>query len=385
MRWEFAAGVFVVIAATGVHAEDLTYRGWAGAADYNGGQFVACHLDSPPAVSEPHDQIRIAASSSSQYVIQFAAYFGNPQPAPGQTANVGLAVANGENVYSEAWSGAAYGYRASVLSTGQAADGRPFARMLLGINADDAVNAHLKDARFLKVFWQVPVQNFPDLNFSSIDLRHRSSSDANAALDANDTFGAIGTVIACARSHAAVANAPGWSSAPSGSNLPGGANAPGGAKAPASPGGAGNNAPAPGHVCATPNVAGTARIAFGLMYISPQILNALRVQQNDLADAFTLRDIADGPLDGRKQSCSGTINLVKEWFDAKGQAADPGQLGWAERGALVLMAAAFAAHPDGLPLTYTVDASNSERITVSVQNPITLASWTMPCYQCGGW
>lgn len=201
----------VAFASTGARAEDLSYHGWTGSADYSNNQFIGCHLDSPPAISETHEQIRIAAEDTRRFVIQFAMRFENPQPAPGRTTTVELGLVNGEDVLS-GWTSGGYTYQTGVLSNGQTPDGKPFSRIQLAINAnDDKLISRLKDAKRLKVFWPAKIQGLADINFSVIDLRHRSLSDPKTwlgVLDTNDTYGAIQAVIACVRAHGGVASTP---------------------------------------------------------------------------------------------------------------------------------------------------------------------------------
>jgi len=163
----------VAFASTGARAEDLSYHGWNGFADYSNNHFIGCHLDSPPAISDSHDQIRVAAEDTNRFVIEFATRFGNPQPAPGLTTNVEIGLVNGEDVFS-GWSSGGYTYQAGVLSNGQTPDGKPFSRVQLAINTGDEIVGRLKDAKRLKVFWPTTLQNVPDLNFSIFELRHRS-------------------------------------------------------------------------------------------------------------------------------------------------------------------------------------------------------------------
>jgi hypothetical protein len=206
------AACFLVVAcaSTGARAEDLSYHGWSGSADYDSNRFIGCHLDSPPSISDSHDRIRVAAEDSNRFAIEFAARFKNPQPAPGQTTTVELGLVNGENVLS-GWSSGGYTYRTGVLSNSQTPDGKPFSRIQMVVNTGDEVVSRLKDAKLLKVFWPTTMQNFPDLNFSIFELRHRSLSDPKTwlgVLDTNDTYGAIQAVIACVRAHGTVAGTP---------------------------------------------------------------------------------------------------------------------------------------------------------------------------------
>lgn len=356
--------VAVAVASTVVRAEDLSYHGWTGSGDYDNNQFNGCHLDSPSAVSEPHDQIRVFAENTKHFVIQFDTHFDNQQPAPGQTAIVELALVNGDNIYTDDWSSGGYRYQTGVVGNGQTTDGKSVTRMQLAVNTNDEINSHLKDAKWLKVFWPTTIQGLSDITFSIIDLRHRSLSAPKTLLgilDTNDTYGAIQSVIACVREHAGVAITP---TAANGSS---------------------DVKASLGQACSATAVARTARVAFAKMYISPQVMNELKVEESELANGFTLRNIVEGAVGGHKQSCVGTINLVPGWFDAKGQSVSTERIGVAEGAGLVLMAAGFAAHPDGLQIKYTVDASNPDNATVTVQNPITLESWTLLCGQCGGW
>jgi hypothetical protein len=197
-------------AAIEVRAEEISYHGWSGSADFTNDRFIGCHLDSPPAISDSQDRIRVAADSTKLFVIEFATRFENPQPAPGRTATVGLGLVNGEDILS-GWTSGGYTYKIGVLSNGQTPDGKPFARIQLAINTGDEIVARLKDAKRLKVFWPTAVQNFPDLNFSVLELRHRLLSEPKTwlgVLDTNDTYGAIHAVIACVGAHSNVADRP---------------------------------------------------------------------------------------------------------------------------------------------------------------------------------
>ncbi len=160
----------VAFASAGARAEDLSYHGWSGSADYSNNHFIGCHLDSPPAISDANDRIRVVAEDTGRFFIEFATSFENPQPAPGRTTAVELGLVNGEDVFS-GWSSSGYTYPTRVLSSGQAPDGKPFSRILLAINTGDEMLSRLKDAKRLKVFWPTTVQNFPDLNFSIFELR----------------------------------------------------------------------------------------------------------------------------------------------------------------------------------------------------------------------
>jgi hypothetical protein len=202
--------LIVAFASAGARAEDLSYHGWSGSADYSNNHFIGCHLDSPPAISDANDRIRVVAEDTGRFFIEFATRFENPQPAPGRTTAVELGLVNGEDVFS-GWSSNGYTYPTRVLSSGQAPDGKPFSRILLAINTGDEMISRLKDAKRLKVFWPTTVQNFPDLNFSIFELRHRLLSDPSTwlgVLDTNDTYGAIQTVIACVRANSGVAGTP---------------------------------------------------------------------------------------------------------------------------------------------------------------------------------
>ncbi len=206
------AACFLVVAlvSTGARTEDLSYHGWSGSADFSNNYFIGCHLDSPPAISDSHDQIRVVAEDTSRFFIQFAARFENPQPAPGRTTIVKLGLVNGEDVFS-GWTSNGYTYQTAVLSNSQTPDGKPFSRILLAINTGDEIISRLKDAKRLKVFWPTTMQNFPDLNFSIFELRHRSLSEPKTwlgVLDTNDTYGAIQAVNACVRARGGVARTP---------------------------------------------------------------------------------------------------------------------------------------------------------------------------------
>lgn len=200
----------VAFASIGARAEGLSYHGWSGSADFSNNHFAGCHLDSPPAISDSHDQIRVVAENTNRFFIEFATRFQNPQPTPGRTTTVKLGLVNSEDVFS-GWSSNGYTYQAAVLSNGQALDGKPFSHILLTVNSGDEIVSRLKDAKRLKVFWPTTVQNFPDLNFSIFELRHRSLSEPKTwlgVLDTNDTYGAIQAVIACVRARGVVARTP---------------------------------------------------------------------------------------------------------------------------------------------------------------------------------
>jgi hypothetical protein len=205
----FAAQIMIAgLAAGAARAEDLSYHGWRGAADFVANQFIGCHLDSPQSIREPRDPIRLAAERPGEFYILFIDEFENPQPQAGLTMSVKLALVNGENVLSDDWSN--YGYRARVLSNGARPDGKPFTRVVLGVSAHDKIVSPLKDARYLKVFWPPKVEGFGDINFWTIDLRHRSISDPKTLLgvfDTNDTYGAIQELMACVSRHAETAPA----------------------------------------------------------------------------------------------------------------------------------------------------------------------------------
>jgi hypothetical protein len=201
----------VAFASTGARAEDLSYHGWSGSADYSNNRFIGCHLDSPPAISESHDEIRVVAEDTRRFFIEFATRFENPQPAPGRTATVELGLVNGEDILS-GWTSGGYTYQAAVLSNSQTPDGKPFSRIQLAVNTDDnEIMSRLKDAKRLKVFWRAKIQGLADINFLVIDLRHRLLSDPKTwlgVLDTNDTYGAIQAVIACVRAQGGVAATP---------------------------------------------------------------------------------------------------------------------------------------------------------------------------------
>ncbi len=139
--------------------------------------------------------------------------------------------------------------------------------------------------------------------------------------------------------------------------------------------------PPAGLTCSSTGVSRAARIAFGKTYISPRFLDALKVREEDLADAYRLYDVLEGPIEGQKHSCVGTINLQKDWFETKGRSVDTSKLPLADRTGVVLMSAALGFHPEGLKMNYTFDGVNK---SVAVQNPITLESWVLHCDQCGG-
>jgi hypothetical protein len=204
--------LFLGFAVTTLRAEDLSYHGWSGSVLYINNQFfIGCRLESPAAASEPHDPIRVAAGSTKEFAIQFTAHFADPQPKSGQTAMVELALVNGENISSDSWTSGGYSYPTKVLSNGTGSDGKPVTQILLTISTDDPINARLKDATRMKVYWQPTTPGLTDINFSIFDLRHRSVSNPAtllSALDANDTYGAIQAVIACVRNHANVAATP---------------------------------------------------------------------------------------------------------------------------------------------------------------------------------
>jgi hypothetical protein len=198
------------LASTGARAEDLSYHGWSGSADYSNNRFIGCHLDSPPAISESHDQIRVAAEDTKRFVIEFATRFENPQPAPGRTTTVELGLVNGEDILS-GWTSGGYTYETRVLGNNQTPEGKPFSRIQLAINTGDEILSRLKDAKHLKVFWRGTIPGLSDINFSIFELRHRSLSDPKTwlgVLDTNDTFGAIQAVIACVRAHGGIVDTP---------------------------------------------------------------------------------------------------------------------------------------------------------------------------------
>jgi len=194
-----AALLVTICVSAAAGTEQLSYRGWRGSADFEGSQFIGCHLDSPPSLSDPYDPIRVVAKSPLQFFIQYSAEFDNPQPSPGATSIVHLSLVNGDKLLTSDW-GNDEGYRIRVLSNGMRPDGKPFTRELLEVNADDEIMSHLKDARYLKVYYKRSGL-LPLPNFWILDLRHRSLTEPKSwasALDPNDTYGAIKEAVACA-------------------------------------------------------------------------------------------------------------------------------------------------------------------------------------------
>jgi hypothetical protein len=199
VAYTFAAALISMAAS----AEELSYHGWTGSANFESNRFIGCHLDSPASLTEPYDPIRVVAENSLQFFIQFNASFENPQPTPDTTGVVHLGLVNGEKLLNDDWSSHS-GYRVRILSNGARGDGKHFTRELLALPSDDDVMSHLPAARYLKVYFPTTENFQAGINFVLIDLRHRSAFEPKTwlgALDSNDTYGAIKEVIACVGHH----------------------------------------------------------------------------------------------------------------------------------------------------------------------------------------
>src|SRR5690242_21815749 len=108
-----AAACVLLLGTGAARAQELTHHGWRGAADYENGRFVGCHLDSLPAAQKDleawnhGDPIRIVTDPRNYIVIQFMVHFGeakSPLPAVGTTSSVHLATLDRQNMLENSYS-----------------------------------------------------------------------------------------------------------------------------------------------------------------------------------------------------------------------------------------------------------------------------------------
>jgi hypothetical protein len=133
-------------------------------------------------------------------------------------------------------------------------------------------------------------------------------------------------------------------------------------------------------MCFKREVNGTARVAFAKMFISHEVMNEWKVDEEALAEAFTLNNIIVGSFDGANQSCSGTINVNMEWFNTRPNPES-------EKTSLMIMLTAFASKAEGMTLNYAIQRQNESHVFVYVQNPIAFSPvrGVLRCDKCGGW
>jgi hypothetical protein len=183
-RCVLLASFFATCASSIAGSQTLSTHGWNGSADFDGGTFLGCHLDSSVSLSDPPDIIRILAITPFYVSMQFASQRDELQT-PNAEKAVRLALVNGERASGDDWTRSE-----NYLLKGMARGVTP--QLLIG--ADDEILTHLKAAKYLKIYYDENI--IP--RFATIDLRHRGASPNSTP---NDTAEAIEAVLDCVKSH----------------------------------------------------------------------------------------------------------------------------------------------------------------------------------------
>lgn len=214
MRGMIAALAFVAWAGSSyvAHASELSYHGWKGDIDVINGRFAGCHLDSPPPMNDGINNkspMRVVAASSTEFFLQtdienfqFFRDSGS-MPQQGAVYRIKLATLDDHplNAHKENW---VWPFEARVLEARFEEPSQLFIRTLIRIDAESPLMEHFKEAQFLYFKW---LDGGFGMNMTFDDvlsLKHRAIDNPDTWLgifDTNDTYGAIQTVLDCARQH----------------------------------------------------------------------------------------------------------------------------------------------------------------------------------------
>jgi hypothetical protein len=177
--------------------QSLNSHGWSGSIDVDGTTFLGCHLDSPQSLSQQPDQIRIAAPNQLRMSFQFLSIASNANLAPGTKSGVKLALGNVPAPFQDEQALDDY-----YLMTNQ----KPGTPPQLHVAIDDPLIQNLGRYRYLKIYFPISAP-FILPQSAVIDLKHKdATSDAGAA---NDTAGAIASVIDCVSKQTSEISLPG--------------------------------------------------------------------------------------------------------------------------------------------------------------------------------
>jgi hypothetical protein len=220
MKYLIAAALAASIVPASAYAQSLSYYGWSGSADIADGRFVGCHLDSPPPTDEnlvSKSPIHVVANSTTEFFLrfnthfQYAVYGQSAPPIQAGPGKVSLFLFP-ENPLNVAWNESEHpGYTKLWPISVRILDVNISGDSLVGYLVDMSVlmrlpSDNIDNLKSSKYFWvyliePMSVESTPAL----ISLRHAQLGSPSTWLNqlgANDTYGAVQTVLDCVRSHA---------------------------------------------------------------------------------------------------------------------------------------------------------------------------------------